>query len=113
MPLSPQHFAEADRAAIGAALRYWLAKWDWECPTLFGLKQAEVQQVLDRWPDDVDCGEPTAALAITAAFRELLHGASAVQRASVPKACGLSYEAANDLSQRIHLYVRHALQREA
>ncbi len=109
MPLSPHYFAEADQRAISAALRYWVAKWDWECPTLFGLEQAEMQQVLDGWPDDVDCGERTTALAMTAAFRELLHGASAVQRAEVPSVCGLSYEAANDLSQRINHYVHRAL----
>lgn len=109
MTLCPHYFSEADRRAIGAALRYWVAKWDWECSTLFGLEQAEMQQVLDRWPDDVDCGERTAALAMTAAFQELLHGASAVQRAEVPNMCGLSYEAANDLSQRINHYVGHAL----
>lgn len=98
-----------DRTAIQAALQYWLAKWDWECPTLFGLEREQVQQVLDQWDESTAGDERVAALAVNGALRELLYGASAVQRSEVAGVCGLSFEAADDLSRRIHDSVRHAL----
>lgn len=108
MPKTPVDFSKADQAAIQAVLRYWIAKWDWECPTLFGIEKEQVQQVLNLWPESVGNKE-VVALAINGALREFLHGASAVHRSQVAGVCGLSYEEASNLSKRFSESVDHAV----
>jgi hypothetical protein len=105
--------APADRLAIKLALEYWVAHWDFECPSLFGIELAQMQEVLLHWPSVPTKLERTAALAVLGALRELLHGASAVPGKEVSKLIGLSYEQAHDLCSKVHAVVRPVLEHES
>jgi hypothetical protein len=107
--MSLDDLSDTERGAIEAAMRYWLARWDWEFPTLFGLERRELENVLKSWPRSVVSDERAAALAMTSSLRELLHGASAVRKSQVQDVCGLSYDEANLLSKRIWERFGHAI----
>ena len=82
-------------------MAYWVSKWDWECPTLFGIELDELKHVLAQWPllaGDKDCIAQHAAIG---ALRELLHGASPVAPGDVKRLIGLSYDGATALLVRL------------
>lgn len=88
-------------------MSYWLANWDWECATLFGMELEELQAVLEAWPDSATQRETEASAAI-GSLRELLFGASTPPRAELPQILGIDYEAAVALCERVHaLYRSH------
>ncbi|MEQ1914769.1 MAG: hypothetical protein ABL855_06735 [Sideroxydans sp.] len=93
--------SSTEQNSLRRALAYWVLHWDWECPTLFGLEKAEFQALLDAWPQCLALQEKIAALAIVGALREMLHGASAVNRNSVTSLVGLSYTEACALLDRL------------
>jgi len=68
--------------AIRRALIYWDERWDWECPSLFGLSHQQYGIVVRSWPD----GSEAHLLAASAALRELLHGACALRDAEAVRA---------------------------
>jgi hypothetical protein len=59
---------------VRRALIYWDERWDWECPSLFGLSHEQYGIVVRSWPGKSDAH----LLAASAALRELLYGASAL-----------------------------------
>jgi hypothetical protein len=91
--------SEPESRAVGRVLRYWTTRWDWECPTLFGLAEAEFRRVGNAWPTVGDL--PDAGIAVVGALREFLWGASAAPRDVVLAECGLSYVEASSLLQRL------------
>lgn len=101
-----------EQDSLRRALAYWVSHWDWECPTLFGLEQAELQAQLDAWPQCLALQEKTAVLAIVGALREMLHGASAVNRGSVTSLVGISHTEASELLDRLLLSVDQGLSNE-
>lgn len=75
--------------AIRRALRYWVERWDWESPTLFGLSKPEFSAAIDA---EISPEHSVGAyrLASLGALRELLHGANAAKAGSLPSILGLS-----------------------
>ena len=87
-------------------MSYWVAHWDWECPTLFGIALEELQVVLEAWPRTSVQKEIEAAAAV-GALRELLYGASTPQRRDIPKILGIEYQAASELCDKVHALYRN------
>jgi hypothetical protein len=93
---------------VRRAMSYWVANWDWECPTLFGIELHELKVVLDSWPDTSTPAE-TEALAAIGSLRELLHGAATAPRSQLPELLGINYETASALCNRVHtIYSKRA-----
>ena len=99
----------AQQSAIPRALRYWVEKWDWECPLLFGLERGDLEEVLSNWPDAFVRDAHRAAMAIQGAFRELLHGASAPRPEKLPSLIGLSLPEAHELFAALEPHLEAAL----
>jgi hypothetical protein len=76
--------SDVDQQAVRRAMEYWVAHWDWECPTFFGIELAELKRVLCRWPLIEIDDEPELESATVGALRELIHGASSLLRAAIP-----------------------------
>lgn len=95
----------ADQTALGLAMKYWVAHWDFECPTLFGIELEVLQAALASWPVISAGAEQAASLALLGSMRELLYGASAVPRSELPALIGMSYEQAHDLCSQVHALV--------
>lgn len=104
-PMNFRALPADQRDALLAALRYWLAHWDAECPTLFGVGHAELEALVSTWPEVRPGGELSAALALNGALRELLYGASAVPEAALTSLIGLTCEQAGALCERLHAIV--------
>jgi hypothetical protein len=96
-----EDLSTTEQHALPKVLAYWVAHWDWECPTLFGLEKSDLEAVLASWPASLSSQEKTSALALIGALRELLYGASAVPKAQVPAVCGLSYAEASALAENL------------
>lgn len=90
--MSVSDLGQRELLAIRKAMEFWVANWDWECPTLFGLRKDELNQVVAAWPTCEGIDRETCASAVVGSLRELLHGASAVKLERVPNICGLTYE---------------------
>jgi hypothetical protein len=91
-------------------MSYWVAHWDWECPTLFGIELEELQAVLEAWPRTATPRETEASDAI-GSLRELLFGASTPARANLTQILGIEYEAAAALCEKVHaIYRSHEAQ---
>jgi hypothetical protein len=99
--MSPADLDLSEQRALELALRYWAAHWDFECPTLFGLELDELKDVLSHWPHVRSGAEEAAAAALLRALRELIHGASAVPRDTLPGLIGRSYEQAEQLQAKL------------
>ena len=93
---------DSQQSAISRALGYWAERWDWECPTLFGLELAELQEIIASWPDSLSSGSNGVALAIQGSLRELLFGASAPPPDSLPRLIGVTQVEAVALLEAIH-----------
>ena len=85
---------ENQQAAIPRALAYWVERWDWECPTLFGLEHSELQEIIAAWPTCLKSDESRVALAIQGAFRDLLFGASTPDTSKLPNLIGVPHDEA-------------------
>lgn len=96
-----EDLSTAEQRALPKVLAYWVAHWDWECPTLFGLEKSDLEAVLASWPASLSSQEETAALAIIGSLRELLYGASAAPKSELPAICGLAYKEASALTDRL------------
>lgn len=88
---------ERETIALLKAIKYWIANWDFECPTLFGLEKAQLEEVVDGWPKSLLQNERLALLVCLGSLRELLFGASAISEHAVQSVIGLSYEEASNL----------------
>jgi hypothetical protein len=40
-----------EEAALAQVLAYWCAKWDFECPALFGLEREEFEKAVRMWDE--------------------------------------------------------------
>jgi hypothetical protein len=89
----------SESAAIGRVLHYWTEHWDSECPTLFGLELPELRSVSEAWPVVQD--QSLAEIAVVGSMREFVWGASAIPEEAVLSECGLSYEEACGLLERL------------
>jgi hypothetical protein len=101
--------SEREGVAIGRVLAYWVGKWDWECPTLFGLELAEMKAVADNWQSTLRDDDELAAAAVLGGFREFLFGASAVPKSKVEALSGIKYEEAVALGEKLRAALHHAL----
>jgi hypothetical protein len=90
-----------DSEAVRRAMEYWLACWDWECPTLFGIGLVELNQVHSQWPDVAHGDENMIASAVTGSLRELLVGASAQPESAIQEIIGVSYSHAASLLEQL------------
>lgn len=99
--------SEQEQRAVLKALKYWVRRWDFECPTLFGIEKAELQAVAEAWPELPGHKPYVVFQAVNGAFRELLYGASAVSEERLPGICGLSYSEASELSDRLYKGLPH------
>lgn len=101
----------SESAGVAAALRYWLARWDWEAPTLFGLSKPEFEAVSSAWTNAGTSfhAESPCYLAATGALRELLHGAYAVSPARVQQLLVIEQTAAELLLARLNSHSRGEL----
>lgn len=84
--------------AIQRALRFWIERWDWESPTLFGFDKQEFELIAREWPRAAEGCDEEARLAALGALRELAFGASAVRREQLPEICGLTYDEVESLA---------------
>ncbi len=82
-------------------MAYWVSKWDWECPTLFGIELDELKHVSAQWPLLAGDNDSIAQHAAIVALRELLHGASSVAPGDVKRLIGLSHDGATTLLARL------------
>lgn len=99
----------AEQSALPRVLKYWVTRWDWECPTLFGLEKNEFEAIANTWPTCLVKQETNAALALVGAMRELLHGASAVRDRQVQELIGISHAEAAALLERLLPRIDRAL----
>lgn len=81
-----------EQAALLLILQYWAQHWDFECPTLFGLEQEELQSVAELWPGCLAQNEQVAVQALNGGLREFLYGASAVGPEVVQSVTGIKRE---------------------
>jgi hypothetical protein len=95
-------FTDRELVAMKNAIQYWIAHWDWECPTLFGLDKSDFVKILESWPHCIKAKDDAAVYAAQRSFRELLLGASAVwPKEKIFDICGISYDNANKLLERL------------
>ncbi len=99
----------AEQSALASVLKYWVTRWDWECPTLFGLEKNEFEAIANTWPTCLVKQETNAARALVGAMRELLHGASAVRDRQVQELIGISHAEAAALLERLLPRIDQAL----
>lgn len=52
--------SDVDQQAVRRAMQYWVAHWDQECPTVFGIELDELKGALHSWP--VTVGEDESEL---------------------------------------------------
>jgi len=90
-----------EQQTVRIAMQYWIDHWDFECPTLFGLELAELQEVKQRWPSSLSIHQEADALAAIGALRELLFGASTPLRLQLPTILGIPYQSAVELSDKV------------
>jgi hypothetical protein len=86
-------------------LGYWEARWDWECPTLFGLELQEYRAAAETWRATRDLTQPQVAFALLGALREFLYGASAVKPEAVAPIAGMQNSELMALEQRVGPFV--------
>jgi len=98
-----------EKEALLKSIQYWIDKWDFECPTLFGLEKSDLIEVVKKWPVSLSADEERTFIACLGSLRELLHGASAVSRAVVPEIIGIQYKEASALCEKIHSECQNAL----
>lgn len=101
----------SESAGVAAALQYWLARWDWEAPIIFGLSKPEFEAVASTWPNAATSlrAESPHCRAAIGALRELLHGGCAVSPARVQELLGIEPAAAELLLTRLFLHCRGEL----
>lgn len=103
------NFTAIEKDALLKSIQYWIDKWDFECPTLFGLERSDLVGIVKGWPTSLSTSEEHTLIACLGSLRELLHGASAVSRSVVPEIIGIPYEEASALCGQIHSECQNAL----
>ena len=103
------NFTAIENEALLKSIQYWIDKWDFECPTLFGLEKSDMIEIAKEWPTSLSTNEERTLIACLGSLRELLHGASAVSRTIVPEIIGIQYEEASALCGKIHSECQSAL----
>lgn len=98
-----------ENEALLKSIQYWIDKWDFECPTLFGLEKSDLIEIVKEWPASLSTDEERTLTACLGSLRELLHGASAVSRSVVSEIIGIQYEEASALCGKIHSECQNAL----
>ena len=91
--------------ALHATLAYWLAHWDGECPVLFGLQRATLEQILAAWPACAETRPSEVAQALLCGIRELLDGASALSPVAVAERTGVSADELGACLKRIRPWI--------
>ena len=94
-----------EHAALSAVLGYWEQRWDWECPTLFGLALQEYRAAIGSWRGSFDLSQPVVALALSGALREFLYGASAVKVDDIPAITNMQKSELEALASRVSPYM--------
>lgn len=87
-------------------LRYWLEQWDFECPTLFGIEESDLEQVISEWPNGFRKNEKVTTRAVSHSFIELLWGASAISETNSLAKFGKSKNDIETLYNEIHNEVK-------
>jgi len=90
-------FTTEESQAIYKSIQYWIDKWDWECPTLFGLEKFDMEAVVNRWPNALKENREIALKASLGSLGELLYGASAVPKSKISEILGMSYDQSEEL----------------
>ena len=72
------NYSAKEKEALENAIHYWIEKWDFECPTLFGLEKTDLIEVAKSWPVSLSTDRERTLIACLGSLRELLHGASAI-----------------------------------
>ena len=94
-----------EHAALSAVLGYWEQRWDWECPTLFGLELQDYRAAMASWRESFDLSRPAVALALSGALREFLYGASAVKEDYISGITNMQKSEIEDLASRVSPYI--------
>ena len=89
--------------AVAHALAYWIAHWDWESPTLFGISEEEFTLIAAAWSTGRQplSGADAHWIAAIGALRELLYGACAIPALRVPEVLGIESPRAEALLERL------------
>ena len=102
-------FTSEELNALKNAIQYWIANWDFECPTLFGLEKSDLEEVSANWPNALNDDTELALVSCLGSLREMLYGASAINEQAVASTLGVSYGQASVLCSVIHSQCQHAL----
>jgi hypothetical protein len=102
-------FTSEELNTLKNAIQYWIANWDFECPTLFGIEKSDLLEVSANWPNALDDDTERALVSCLGSLREMLHGASAINEQAVAATLGVSYDQASVLCSVIHSQCQHAL----
>ena len=94
-----------EHAALSAVLGYWERRWDWECPTLFGLELQDYRAAMAAWRVSFDLSQPAVALALSGALREFLYGASSAKDDDILEITGMKKSELVELAGRVGPYV--------
>lgn len=89
--------SDLNRHAMCQAMHYWIARWDWECPTLFGIELDEFKEHARSLCSD--SSDWTLEIGVTAnnVLNELLNGASALSRDKLEETIGIPFESVEAL----------------
>lgn len=103
------NFTAIEKDALLKSIQYWIDRWDFESPTLFGVERSDLVEIVKGWPASLSINEKCTLIACLGSLRELLHGASAVSRSAVPTIVGIPYEEASTLCGKIHSECQNVL----
>ena len=91
------NISDLNQQAVCRAMEYWVAHWDRECATLFGIDLDELKEHLHSFPLRMECAQSNVQNTAVNVLNELLNGASALPRDAVEKTLGISFESAKEL----------------
>lgn len=97
-----KNITSAESEALIKSILYWIKKWDFECPTLFGLEKTEMENIANSWPVSLTGNPKIALLACLGSLREILYGASALPKSEVSAVLGINYEHASELCNEVY-----------
>lgn len=95
--------------ALLKSIVYWVENWDFECPILFGLEKSEMEGIAKSWPISLTQNANAALLACLGSLREILYGASSLQKSEVLVVLGITYSQASELCEEIHAECKRIL----
>ncbi|WP_087018217.1 hypothetical protein [Thaumasiovibrio subtropicus] len=96
-----------DKSRVHEVLLYWQKQWDWESRILFGISEADLNEVILTWPNELEQRTERMARAVFKGFGEILYGASSLPEAQFRNVLGESRNEFEVLFSRIKGELRY------